>query len=208
MSITTVTFSSQKEAAALKAAARKGAKRLGSGAFAVAYLKGGRKPVVIKIGRMGDAYIEYAKKVIQSKSKNPFLPKIHSLTLYKADPRASGEFGLDYQEFYVVEMEQLYDLQDKHENSVGRIVDMMEQLVEYNYSVDKWMKNNDLGSFSIPGIFEVKTTINKKAMLLLKDLRKVVMKALRVSGHGDWDIHDCNIMVRKNGELVLTDPIA
>ena len=208
MSITTVTFSSRQEAAALKAAARKGAKRLGSGAFAVAYLKGGRNPVVIKIGRMGDAYIEYAKKVIQSKSKNPFLPKIHSLTLYKADPRASGEFGLDYQEFYVVKMEKLYDLQDKHKDNVGRICDMFEQLVEYNYSVDKWMRSNDWSSFCVPGMMEFNFSVNKKAMLWLKDARKVVMRALRAADCGGWDIHGGNIMVRKNGQLVLTDPIA
>lgn len=207
MSITTVTFSSQKEAAALKAAARKGAKRLGSGAFAVAYLKGGKKPVVIKIGRMGDAYIEYAKKVIQAKSKNPFLPKIHSLTLYKAE-RGEDYCDNEYHEFYVVKMEKLYDLEDKHENNVGRICDMFEQLVEYNYSVDKWMKSNDWSSFCIPGMMEFKFSVNKKAMLWLKDARKVVMKALRVSGCGDWDIHEGNIMVRKNGQLVLTDPIA
>lgn len=207
MSITTITFSSQQEAAALKAAARKGARRLGSGAFAVAYLKSGRKPVVIKIGRMGDAYIEYAKKVIQSKSKNPFLPKIHSLTLYKAE-RGDGYCDNEYHEFYVVEMEKLYDLEDKHKDNVGRIVDMMEQLVEYNYSVNKWLKNNDYGSFCVPGVIDVKVNIDKKALKLLKDLRKIVMKALRVSGCGDWDIHDGNIMVRKNGQLVLTDPIA
>lgn len=206
MSITTVTFSTQQEARELKAAARKGAKRLGSGAFATTYLKSGRTPHVIKIGSMGDAYIAYAKKVIQAKSKNPFLPKLYSLTLYKAKGENLPE--IEYEEFYVVKMERLYDLEDKHENSVGRIVDMMEQLLEYNHTVDKWMKSNDYGHISVPGVLEVRTVVNKRALKLLKDLRKVVMKALRVSGHGDWDIHDGNIMVRKNGQLVLTDPIA
>ena len=208
MSITTVTFSSQKEAAALRAAAIKGARRLSSGAFATAYLKPGRKPIVIKVGSMGDAYIEYAKKVIQSKSKNPFLPKLHSLTLYKGKRELCDVDGLDYHEFYVVKMERLYDLQDKHENNIGRICDMFEQIVEYNYSVDKWIKSNDYGSFCVPGVIDVKVNIDKQALKLLKDLRRVVMKALRVSGCGDWDIHDGNIMVRKNGQLVLTDPIA
>lgn len=205
MSITTVTFSTRQEADRLKAAARKGAKYLGSGAFATTYLKSGRNPHVVKIGSMGDAYIEYAKKVIQSKSKNPFLPKLYSLTLYKAIGENLPE--IEYNEFYVVKMERLYDLEDKHENNIGRIVDMMEQLLEYNYSVDKWMKSNEYGSFSVPGVLEVKTVVNRKALTLLKDLRKIVMKALR-NGCGDWDIHDGNIMVRKNGQLVLTDPIA
>lgn len=207
MSITTVTFSTRQQAIAFSAAARKGARRLSSGAFATAYLKSGRKPMVIKIGRMGDAYIEYAKKVILSKSTNPFLPKLYSLTLYKAQ-KGENYDELEYHEFYVVEMERLYELEEKHENNVGRIVDMMEQLVEYNYSVDRWLKNNDIGSFCVPGLLDIKVNIDKKALILLKDLRKVVMKALRAAGCGDWDIHDGNIMVRKNGQLVLTDPIA
>ena len=207
MSITTVTFNSDSEVSALKRELRKGTKFLGSGAFASTYLKSGRKPVVIKIGRMGDVYIEYAKKVILAQSTNPFLPKIHSLTLYKAK-RGDDYDELECHEFYAVRMERLYDLRDKHENAVGRIVNMMEQLVKYNYSVKRWMKNGDYNSFCIPGVLEIKVNVNQKAMLLLKDLRKLVMKALRVSGHGDWDIHGGNIMVRKNGELVLTDPIA
>ena len=207
MSITTVTFSSGAEVSAAKRELRKGTKFLGSGAFASTYLKSGRKPEVIKIGRMGDAYIEYAKKVILAESTNPFLPKIHSLTLYKAK-RGEDHYDLECLEFYAVRMERLYDLQDKHENNIGRICDMFEQLVEYNYSVTKWTKNNDFQPFCVPGVIKMEVNINQKAMLMLKDLRKVVMKALRVSGHGDWDIHDGNIMVRKNGQLVLTDPIA
>lgn len=207
--IETIRFNSRQEAFSLKAAASHKAKRLGSGAFATAYLKPGRTPIVVKVGHMGDAYVNYARKVIESKSNNPFLPKLHSLTLYKGN-RSVGSDGYcqDEYDFYVVKMERLYDLDDKHKANADVIVDMVEQLVEYNYSIDRWMKNREYTSFCVPGLIEVKSTINKKALLMLKELRQIVMKSLRLGRCGDWDIHDGNIMVRKNGQIVLTDPIA
>jgi hypothetical protein len=195
--IETITFKSEQEASRLRLAANCGGKFLGSGAFARTYLKGSE---VIKVGREGDAYIQYAKQVIKANSRNPFLPKLFGLTIYK--PAKNLEWGCDG--FYVVRMERLYELNSKHKDeAVGAIVNAFEQIVEYNYSLKKWTDRHD--PICIPGLFEVKATFNKRALKWLKHARSIVTKA---SKYGDWDIHDGNIMVRKNGQLVLTDPIA
>lgn len=201
--ITTVTFRNCKEATTLRGKVTRGAKHLGSGAFAATYLsKSGR---VIKIGGMNDSYIEYAKQVIAAKgSKNPFLPKIYSLTFYRAAKTAT--FEASYREFYVVEMERLYELHEKHDNNICTIVSMFENILEYDRTFDNEVKGQ-VRSVAIPGIYAAKVKVDPKAAGYFRHLKTLVNKAIRKAECG-WDIHEGNIMARRNGQLVVTDPIA
>ena len=171
-------------------------KFLNSGAFAevVAHPKSDE---CYKISRLPvsekDAYLEFLN-LIRKKRNNPFLPKIKSLTFF--------EHRETKQKWYVVRMEKLRPLsfsRPRGEVESKTMVSPMARIVR------KIMEDSNR-----------KTLEDFEAFLSAMNLKsgpgKQLLEAVQVVktgfGMADPDLHDGNMMLRKNGELVITDPIA
>jgi hypothetical protein len=169
---------------------KKGWKYLASGAFASVYAKRGSR-TVIKVGAMGDAYMEYVKAV-GIKSKNPLFPKIKSVVIYNARQRERGEdyWRTDDDCYYVVEMERLIPYRKLRNKDRYRALKRLnlEDPCELEYDAHHVAKN----------------TKNKH-------LRDACKKLIKVWRDNNSDMHEGNIMWRKRGrghQLVITDPVS
>jgi hypothetical protein len=203
-----VYFSSYAEADRLLRAAKKGKKLLGNGAYANVYSSKGANRVT-KIGGLEDAYLHFVELVMQANSKNPFLPKIYSGVIYRASRQAiNKDEELEDEGFYVIEMERLQELEDMYGDNYSTVVAAFEQVVEYGNSLNDFVNEHVAETKGITGMFSVKVKLEPRVMQFIKHLRQIVNKACSRHGDASWDIHEGNIMVRKNGQVVLTDPIA
>jgi len=178
-----ITF--QQYTTALKA---RGFKRIGEGAFASVYLHPGKRRVY-KVGKLTDfssggnwAYLAFLKVVLRSKN-NPWFPKIYSIKKFKTN-RKDKMFSRDCDPFFVVSMERLEKIKGPHEKSA-----MLEGLVEYHKVFASIFKKS---------IVKKKLKQFTGAMKVLYDLEE--------QGHS-LDIHNSNIMLRKCGQIVITDPV-
>lgn len=157
-----------------------------SGAYASVY--GNNKDnFVYKIGSYesleSDGYLSYLKTI--EGNNNPIFPKIYKVKLYKV----TNEEGEVVDRFYVVKMERLKEFNPKH--STTSFAELYEGLKDHrNYQrepVTKLKKNHHIAK--IPSI--------KPVLKMLKDLGEEFSP--------DW--HEDNMMMRKNGHLVITDPV-
>lgn len=157
---------------------------LSSGAFASVYGKKDHKRV-FKIGHIDDNYLEYVK-LVGLRNKNPHLPTIYSVKLFK--------YGHDWgtETYYVIEMERLLPF-----DKVGRRKGLKEHK----------RYQQQLGIVYIQDMEDPMRSM-KPSTRHGKQLQKVLDKAL---DEGSPDMHSGNIMWRKHGksyQLVVTDPVA
>ena len=137
-----------------------------------------RSNTVLKIGGMDDAYPIYLQWAVENGYAGKFAPAVKSFNLHKTE---------DGGEFYVAEIERLpITVEDADMNSAA--YDLYHDLRYDSHS------------------FAPSRSIAKVAPEWVEFVEG--LKALRRKSVVRFDLHDQNFMVRKNGELVLTDPFA
>jgi hypothetical protein len=176
-----------KFAAALE---RRGFRRLGSGWFAAVYHKPGSDKV-IKVGSCTDQWPQYIEWATRRGYGGTFAPRVTSFRSFKSDKGACFSF-------YVAVMEKL-------EMTVKRACDNYEE-----------------GAFGKAAIERHKSILNRPYSCCGRDvsfkgiekvaavdptLKPFVLGLYGLISHGmQFDAHQENWMVRKDGSLVLTDP--
>jgi hypothetical protein len=162
----------------------KGFREIGSGAFADVYGHKTNKKYVYKVGVLdgtpsNDAYLCFAKKVIKQKN-NPWLPRITELVIHQHDTSVVDD--TDIWGYYVAKIERL--------QPIGR----------KDYEVISYTeKAIDAGKKKPYGVTITEDVDYNNAI-------KIIVACIK-DGH-TRDIHDGNIMKRKDGQLVFTDPVA
>lgn len=159
---------------------RKTKMEIGSGAYGCVY-NNVHEETAVKTGNAldNDGYLTFLK-VARANQNNPFFPKIHRATLFKAKTDTRWES-------FLIEMERLQK---------GHSKPLWDDIV---YCVEDLIYRDK--ARTIPGIEPVPKAL-KTAISLIK-------KAKTRHRYGvDWDIHDDNMMLRPNGQLVITDPLS
>ena len=176
---------------------KEGYKELGSGCFATTFGKPNKRTVVkvgiykeetfwTNNGKLGlvdgnHAYMAYIR-AIRTKQDNPFFPKVKSVQFH----HYAEDNGKIVQVYFIVELERLKELSY---NDTGG-VEIAEMLF------DGWSSSSILIGFG--------AYMPKQLLKWYKQSLQVIQRLKR--DHCD-DLHNGNIMVRKNGELVITDPV-
>jgi hypothetical protein len=187
-------------------------KRLGSGVFGTAYLNKSNN-LVYKVGGAdeNDGYLNWVYAVFSDpKSKsNPFLPIIHSISIVHGQ-RESG---------YVVVMERLAEFPD---------YDPMDVIGHIDSEVDRVRRNRKPRKpkvravapmkLGFMGVQDVVAPQNKKIKAVIeKSMQQhkkafdaavqLIVSVIKRTRRGN-DIHGGNVMMRADGQLVITDPVA
>ena len=140
-------------------------------------------PYALKIFRNDDGYIEWFK-FSKANQDNPFVPQF----------RGKITRLIKNSSIYAIRIEKLSHIDNRYSISVDGIedsgLDENKLLIKYAYNYDLYGRN----------IKNLKSSGNKYV-----DQISAEFKRYRESG-GGLDIHGGNIMKRKNGHLVITDP--
>ena len=166
---------------------REGFRKLGSGAYASAFAKpNGRR--VYRVGelyyetrhtKIGNyAYLEFLKEAIKHKN-NPWFPKVYKVVLYGIPD--------ENHKYLSVYMERLYSF--GYRPLTGQESSLIESLIEY--------RNEFIKLFG--------QSMERKARKDFEEMLRVMERLQRRYG---LDMHNGNIMRRKNGQFVITDPVA
>ncbi len=166
-----------------------GFKQIGMGCFATVYLHPGKNRVY-KVGKLdcddaGEwAYLSFVKKVLRN-NNNPWFPKIYSVKIFKTKASKDHYAHFDENEmFFVVSMERLNEIKGSDDKS-----EMLEKLIQFHTVFGSIFKG---------------TMPDKNIKHFVGAMR--VLNSLERNGH-ELDIHNANIMTRKNGQVVITDPV-
>jgi hypothetical protein len=176
--ITKETFSDYKDRV------RKFTKSIGEGAYAEVFKHPKIPDVVVKIfdSKEDQAYDRYLRWCV-SNQKNPYVPKIHAVDRFKC----RGSYYA--QEITIVFMEKLKKL-----NST---------------QIDKKAKQIIPKSvFHYGDIYDLRRNDWMKVAEVARDPNLKKFARFISSSHDCFDFHDGNIMTRKDGQLVFTDPLA
>lgn len=156
------------------------AKRLGSGVFGTAYDVGGDE--IIKVFTYDSAYLYYLNKISKLEG-NSFIPKINFvLKITDGDETR-----------YMVSMEKLKEFHSLKKKSPERKTFLKFQ----KYVVDYVERMID-----IPKDLYLETCPKD-----LKNVISIIDSAVNRNNSFGFDLHVGNIMVRANGDFVITDPI-
>lgn len=176
---------------------------LGEGLFARVYSCATDPKVVYKVGPLqnagSEAYLTFLK-LIRKYSDNPFFPKVYDVTLFNAQVPIDERL-LVYPLLYVVRLEKLEHLSvdsETFEMFESHIANAMEcgYSKKYVRLAVEWVVQD----VSILGI-----KLTKKQIKHYEELFTVLGKLYNDYNH---DLHVENVMVRSNGQIVITDPAA
>lgn len=163
-----------------------GAKVVGSGAFGAVALHP-HKNVAYKIYK-DQAYDKFAHYAAANQNSDPHLPKIHALGKLKGSSH-----------FRVAKMEKLEPLAQDHP--------VRKHLFTYN----KYYSNNSRPEYDGPSdqVEEklTKTEHGRKFAAAYPSVHKSLLNIVRNHRDHWFDLHDQNIMQRKDGTPVITDPV-
>lgn len=170
---------------------KSGGKLIGYGSFGVVYFHP-KWPYILKIFKSDDAYLKYARFAYDN--PHPSFPKFYGKPQRVIPSRYTYEKKMDSKR-YLVRIEKLNPISDK-------IFDKIDlNLVEYfqikNGKIDGKNKN----------IFEMENKIKnlpKEIYNLLEGLYIIKSKFPDIR----TDLHDENVMIRNDGQYVLTDPLS
>lgn len=165
---------------------------LGSGAFGQVYSTTKRNRVV-KVGEMDDnhAYLSWIREVVNQNQRNPFLPRVYSVTRINAP----------YASYFSIELEKLTAV----EHSGYEYRSPYEDIVDY---IDNYLHRETTNERSLRKFIKTKKELKlfHSALDLIKVAREKFYKMDENSECG-FDIHTGNIMLRRNSQIVITDPI-
>lgn len=179
----------------------RGAKFLGAGAYSTVYQHPTKKTRVMKVGKPDDlltedGYYAFVKRVVQLHKRNPFLPRVHSIKVFKRALR-NDAFNRSHEYYYVVELEKLVKfkkIKRKDRNSW-----YIHNIGSISGDRKEW---DELSLYTHP-----RPSIRNKA---LKQANKVI-KRISKGGKFFHDVHNGNFMwrIRSTGtHVVFVDPIA
>lgn len=165
---------------------------LGSGYFADVFTKDNH-PYVYKVASLGKNIRSLAKAIddpylaflnATQEMDNPFFPRVRTLTIFKHQAAS----------FYVAEMEKLLPLKNSKLDDASYA--MRENLLhlfkhrEHCDVLNDWKENAKI----------YKQYKNLIASQVYQTMAKLLMDY-------DNDLHQANMMMRQNGQLVITDPL-
>lgn len=157
----------------------------GSGCYGTVYTKG---DIAVKFGpyNSNTAYLDYVREVTKTRSKSPWLPRIDAF--YECQSKEGYRW-------FAVQLERLEDGglwygSDDHDNTV-RTLDSAAFISQ--------LRDEDHQDF-----LELYHRLEKKQKGT-KPLLRMLKKLLRTHSQ---DLHAGNVMRRKNGEFVVTDPVS
>jgi hypothetical protein len=159
------------------------AREIGEGAFATAYSVG--KDEIIKVFERDRGYLYFLKAISKSKKQNSFLPQINSVLKVKSGRKI----------VYMVSMERLksfFQLRDgsKRKTEFSNFMNFLDKSVDPDHKV-------------IPD--EIVQNVLPEE---LNDVLKIVVRGTKlITIDLGCDLHSGNVMVRANGEFVITDPL-
>lgn len=156
----------------------------GSGCFGTVYSKG---DIAVKFGpyNSNTAYLDYVREVTKAKEESPWLPRIDAFY----DCRSKNGYR-----WFVVQLERLEDGEDSddfdtHYDTVRELeAAALSTVCRYGSAAYIRKLRNELESKQ------------KGTKPLLRMLKKLLNKHTQ-------DLHTGNVMRRKNGEFVVTDPV-
>jgi hypothetical protein len=159
------------------------AREIGAGAFATAYSVG--KDEIIKVFERDRGYLYFLKAISKTKKQNSFLPQINSVLRVKNGRKI----------VYMVSMERLKTVWQLREGSKRK--------TEFYDLMNFLDKSVDPGFKAIPD--EIVRGVLPEELL---DVIKIVSRGTKLSTiELGYDLHSGNVMVRANGEFVITDPL-
>jgi len=163
--------------------------KIGEGSYAEVYAKK-TKDFAYKVGNMyldeNDGWFQYAKLAKKHSANNPYFPEI---SFIRGSARA-----------YIAKMEfipkTLFDIRDGVYNKSYEIDDSLWQVFY-----------EDKNSTLVQKLYEQ----NPEFFKFLKDEKfweavSLIKEYMKDFPDMDLDIHDRNIMIRENGQIVITDP--
>jgi hypothetical protein len=169
-------------------------RKLGSGLYGVVYESNKYNRVLkVSFAESDSGYIAFIKELSKLRRENPYLPTIFSATFY-----VYADVTL-----FVVEMERLNKLKRSY--------------YRYNRSTEKYEPTNESGIIvdyfdMSPDAEEQEQKPNqRKENWILRGDRELqfAAKFLRDTARKyecEWDVHDDNVMIRKEGYPVINDP--
>jgi hypothetical protein len=157
-------------------------KPIAEGQYANVYQHPTHANVVVKISHNDVPYIKYLKWA-EKQHGNPYLPHVLSLHEYKDEAFEKGEV------FHIVFMEKLYPPSKKD------VKNFLLHSGLYEIGIDA----EEFGNVTDEDLEEAMKSDSIDPKL------KSILTYIRRSPYA-FDIHDQNFMVRKGGQLVLTDP--
>jgi len=160
-------------------------RRIGSGCFGDVF-GSDQSSIVYKTGLVEEnqTYLDFIRRVANLKVHNPYFPKVFGIRIYKDIDESDG----DYDRF-VVAMERLAHLKNLEHRRAVDIIDSL--LCKYSGGVSEFES-------SALGIKVVVPKVLERAASLLQRIQD--------DNRASFDIHDQNIMLRGNRQLVFTDP--
>lgn len=159
------------------------ARMIGDGAFATAYSVG--KDEIIKIFERDRGYLYYLKALAKMKTQNSFAPVINSVLQVKKGRKS----------VYMVSMERLkpgqrLKIDSKRSGMFYDFINFVDSVADSEYN-------------TIPDEL-VRATLPDE----LNDVLKIVIRGTKLSTiELANDLHAGNVMIRANGEFVITDPL-
>lgn len=165
----------------IQALERKGFKKLGSGYYSVVLHKKGER--VIKVGK-ADQWINYVLWAGKTGYGGTFAPKVYSYKMFPGKKKGNDPWGHEGP-FYVAVMEKL----EKTVSSARSSEDMV------------------IGPYLFQTYLHKNAAAGRMLDVLAPGLR-VFSDQFKKTFKNGWDLHNGNFMLRSDGGLVLTDPIA
>jgi len=180
-----------------------GFKKLGGGVFAAAYAKPGHNRVVKVSNRQDDCWIKFAQWAM-SKTNNTHLPKIPWIKRYQG--KRKGKVT----EFFITIIERLKPLTNQ---AILRITDpgVLLGLMYYadldsntEDSIDAAMSKISGRNVKVPDLYSPRIPAKYKTHPFIKAITQIN----KLGGGCFSDLHSGNLMVRNDGTIIITDPIA
>ena len=159
------------------------AREIGSGAFATAYSVG--KDEIIKVFERDRGYLYFLKAISKTKKQNSFLPQINSVLRVKNGQKV----------VYMVSMERL--------KSYFKLKSDSKRKTEFSNFMNFLSKSVDPDFKVIPDEI-VRSVLPEE---LIKVVKIVVRGSKLKTIDLGCDLHSGNVMIRANGDFVITDPL-
>lgn len=176
-----------------------GFQKLGGGVFAAAYAKPGHNRVVKVSNRQDDCWIKFAQWSM-TKTNNKHLPKIPWIKRYQGKRKGKAT------EFFITIIERLNPLTNK---AISQITDpgVLFGLMHYanlDYDTEESIEQA-MSKQPNPKIFQ---SNRLAAKLRNHPFIRAIEQVNSLSGDCWSDLHSGNLMVRNDGTVIITDPIA
>lgn len=161
--------------------AAKGFKKIARGASAIVLSDG---KTIVKIGPKSDCWLNFAQKA--KSASNPHLPKIYDIQMIG--------------NHYLAQVELLYHVPDNFFKT-----SLYRKIASWLVVNANWKTPRDvyLGEFTPAQIGKMSRTLDIEEQQIVDALR--LIKDTR--GSCNYDLHPDNIMKRKNGTIVMNDPL-